>query len=179
MKVLTHTPEQLEILIELPAFIIWFMVGPIVVFGGLLTLAMLLGGEILEGLAAGTVVASVFMGGRYVLTQRTQVWLEHNEGRVRIRRMTLLDTKDYEFQLAHLEGAEVEHTRHRSSRGEGTSRSTNCLNLVFANTRPATRVPLTKWAVSGDGAGMLADTINDWLKNRPNPLGKQPTGDAP
>ena len=178
MKVLTNTPEQLEILIELPAFIVWFMVGPIVVFGGLFTLAMLLGGELLEGLVAGIVVAALFMGGRYLLTQRTQLWLQGNEGKVRIRRMTLLDTKDYEFQLAQLEGAEVEHTRRRSSRGEGSSRSTSCLNLVFSNTRPATRVPLTGWSISGDGAGMLADTINDWLKSRPGPLGKQPTGDT-
>jgi hypothetical protein len=168
MKVVSQSPEELEILIELPRFIIWFMLGPIAAFGGLFALALLLGGEFLNGLVTGAFVAIGVTVGRYFLTQRTQLWLHAPEGKVRILRSTLLDSKDYEFPLEHLESAEVHHNRHVRSSSEGTSRATSNLNLVFANTRPATRVPLSGWSISGPGAGMLADAINDWLRDLRN-----------
>jgi len=166
MKVITNTPAELELAIELPRFIVWFMVGPIAAFGGLFTLALLLGGELLNGLVTGVVVAALVTGGRYVLTQRTQLWLHGNEGKVRIKRSSMLETRELEFPLEHLDGAEVTHNRASRSRDGGTSRSTSSLELVFSNTRPATRVPLSGWSVSGAGAGMLADAINDWLRER-------------
>jgi len=166
VKVITNTPEELELVIELPRFIVWFMVGPISVFGGLFTLALLLGGELLNGLVTGLVVAGLVTGGHYLLTQRTQLWLHGREGKVRIQRASMLDTREFEFPLEHLDGAQVSHNRATRSSDGGTSRPTSSLELVFSNTRPATRVPLSSWSVSGAGAGMLADAINDWLRDR-------------
>ena len=164
MKVLTNTPEHLEIVIELPRFIVWFMVGPIALFGGLFCLALLLGGEFINFLVTGAVVAALVIGGRYFLTQRTRLWLNADKGMVRILRTTMLDEKRNEFALQHLDGAVVEQSQRRSSGNNGTQRATSTLQLVFNNTRPATHVPLTGWAVSGGGAGILANAINDWLR---------------
>ena len=166
MKILINTPEDLELVIELPRFIVWFMVGPIAVFGGLFTLALLLGGEFLNALVTGAFLAALVTGGRYLLTQRTQLWLQGKAGKVRILRTSMLGAKEFEFPLEHLEAAEVDHSRRVRSDSGGTSRSTSSLNLVFSNTRPATRVPLSGWSISGAGAGMLADAINDWLRAR-------------
>jgi len=165
MKVLNNTDQELEILVELPRFIVWFMLGPIGAAGALFTLALLLGGEILNGLVTGVILATAIVAGRYFLTQRTSLWLNDAAGKVRILRTTLVDAKEYEFPLAHLDSAEVQQNRGRGS-GSGAQRPTAGLDLVFSNTRPATRVPLANWSVSGGGAGMLADTINDWLRNR-------------
>jgi len=162
MKVLTNTPEQLEIIIEIPRFIVWFMVGPIALFGGLFTLALLLGGEFINFLVTSLVIAALVMGGWYFLTQRTQLWLDASAGKLWILRSTLFDAKRNEFALQHLDAAVVEQSRHGSN--DGTQRATSTLQLVFNNTRPATHVPLTGWAVSGGGAGMLANAINDWLR---------------
>jgi hypothetical protein len=164
VKVVEQTPEQLEILIEIPRFIVWFMVGPIGCFGGLFTLALLLGGEIVNALTTGLVIAAVVTGGRYFLTQRTRLWLDARENAVRILRTTMFDAKRHEFALDHLESAEVQQSRRHGGRDEGVQRATSTLQLVFNNTRPAPRVPLNGWAVSGGGAGMLANAINDWLR---------------
>ena len=164
MKVLNNTPEQLEIVIELPRFIVWFMVGPIALFGGLFCLALLLGGEIINFLVTGTIITALVIGGRYLLTQRTQLWLNADKGVVQMLRTTMFDAKRNEFALQHLDGAVVEQSRRHRSGNDGTQRATSTLQLVFNNTRPATNVPLTSWAVSGGGAGMLANAINDWLR---------------
>lgn len=164
MKVLTNTPEQLEIIIEIPRFIVWFMVGPIALFGGLFTLALLLGGELVNFLVTGSIIAALVMGGWYFLTQRTHLWLDASEGKVRILRSSLFDAKRNEFALQHLDAAVVEQSRRHGRDNDGTGRATSTLQLVFNNTRPATHVPLSGWAVSGGGAGMLANTINDWLR---------------
>lgn len=164
MKVLTNTPEHLEIVIELPQFIVWFMVGPIALFGGLFCLALLLGGEFINFLVTAAVVTALVIGGRYLLTQRTRLWLDADKGIVRILRTTMLDEKRNEFTLQHLDSAVVEQSRRGSSGNNGIQRATSTLQLVFNNTRPATHVPLTDWAVSGGGAGILANAINDWLR---------------
>lgn len=169
MKVVEQTPEQLEILIEIPRFIVWFMVGPIALFGGLFTLALLLGGEIVNALTTGLVIAGLVVGGRYILTQRTHLWLDAKDDAVRILRTTMFDAKRHEFSLAHLESAEVQQSRRHGGSDAGVQRATSTLQLVFNNTRPATRVPLTGWAVSGGGAGMLANAINDWLRENRGP----------
>ena len=167
MKVVNNTDQELEILVELPRFILWFMLGPIAGFGGLFTLALLLGGEILNAFVTGAIIATIFFAGRYFLTQRTQLLMSTADNKVRILKTTLIDAKKYEFSLENLDGAEVTLNRtHRGHGGNGgTSRATSSLQLVFSNTRPATRVPVAGWSISGGGAGMLADTINDWLRN--------------
>jgi hypothetical protein len=163
MKVLKNTERELEILVELPRFIVWFMLGPIGGFGALFTVALLLGGEFLQGLVTGVIIATLVLVGRYFLTQSTRVWLNGNDGKVHILRTSLIDSRQYDFPLEHLDSAEVSQDRSPRSRS-GSGRATSSLHLVFSNTRPATRVPLTGWSVSGGGAGMLADTINDWLR---------------
>lgn len=165
MKVIDSSEQRLEILIELPRFIIWFMLGPLVFGGGLFTLALLLGGEFLNGLTTGFICAAIVLAGRYFLTQRTRVELDAINNRIRILRSTMFSQQTREFTLDQLDGAEVTQNSNIDSDG-GSSRATSTLMLVFTNTRPATRVPLSGWSVSGGGAGMLADTINDWLRER-------------
>lgn len=164
MNVVNNTPEELEIVIEIPRFIVWFMVGPIALGGGLFCLALLLGGEFVNFLVTGAVIAALVLGGRYVLTQRTRLWLNATNGTVRILRTTMFDSKRNEFRLEHLDSADIQQSRRHGSGDGGTQSATSTLQLVFNNTRPATQVPLTGWAVSGGGAGMLANTINDWLR---------------
>ena len=168
MNVVKNTPEELEILIEIPRFIVLFMTAPIALGGGLFTLALLLGGEFLNALGTGTAIAALVVGGRYFLTQRTRLWLDAREGTVRILRTTMFEEKRQQLPLEHLESASVElsrrHGRSESGSGSSTHRATSTLQLVFNNTRPATHVPLTGWAISGGGAGMLANAINDWLR---------------
>lgn len=167
MKVVTNTPEELELLIELPKFILWFMLGPIAFFGGLFTLALLLGGEFLNALGTGLVIGAIVAVGGYFITQRTRVQLNARDGKVYLLRTSWLEHRTHEFPLQHLDGAEVEQRQDRGRRDGGRSQSTSAVSLVFNNTRPATRVPLTLWAVHGGGAGMLANAINDWLRERP------------
>ena len=131
------------------------MAVPIALIGSLFTLALLLGGEIRNALGTGAVIAALVVGGRYVVTQRTRVWLNASDGTVRILRTTMFDEKRQELLLDHLESAEVEQRIHHDSGpsgyGSARRRATSTLQLVFNNTRPATRVPLTVWAVSGCG----------------------------
>ncbi|MFP4276575.1 MAG: hypothetical protein ACLFQ2_04075 [Wenzhouxiangella sp.] len=165
MNVVKNTPEELEILIEIPRFIVLFMTVPIALAGGLFTLALLLGGEFFNALATGAVIAALVLGGRYFLTQRTRLWLDAHEGMVRILRTTMFDEKRQQLPLEYLDSATVAVSRRHESSGSGsTNRPTSTLHLRFSNTRPATEVPLTGWAVSGGGAGMLANVINDWLR---------------
>lgn len=163
MKVLSNSDEELELLVELPRFIVWFMLGPIGAFGALFTLALLLGGEILNGLVTGVIIATAITVGRYFLTQQTRLRLNAVENKVRMLRTSMFDAREYEFPLEHLEGAEVQQSLSRGD-GSSTRRATSGVQLVFTNTRPATRVALSGWSVSGGGAGMLADAINDWLR---------------
>ncbi|MEE4637708.1 MAG: hypothetical protein V2J42_03100 [Wenzhouxiangella sp.] len=168
MNVVKNTPEELEILIEIPRFIVLFMTAPIALAGGLFTLALLLGGEFVNALTTGAVIAGLVFGGRYFLTQRTRLWLDAREGTVRILRTTMFEEKRQQLPLEHLDSASVAVSRRHERSGSGssgsTSRPTSTLHLLFTNTRPATEVPLTGWAVSGGGAGMLANAINDWLR---------------
>jgi hypothetical protein len=164
MKIVTNTDDELELLVELPRFIVWFMLGPIGAFGALFTLALLLGGEILNALVTGAIIATMVAVGRYFLTQRTRLRLEAAENKVRMLRTSMFDAREYEFPLEHLEGAEVQQQSFSRRDRSSTSRATSGVQLVFTNTRPATRVALSGWSVSGGGAGMLADAINDWLR---------------
>lgn len=164
MNVVNNTAEELEIVIEIPRFIVLFMTVPIALAGGLFCLALLLGGEFLNFVVTAAVIAALLVGGRYFLTQRTRLWLNAGEGTVRILRTTMFDQKRLQLPLAHLDSAEVQQNRRHAGEDGDSHRATSTLSLVFNNTRPATRVPLTGWAVSGGGAGMLANAINDWLR---------------
>jgi hypothetical protein len=164
VKIVQQTPELLELVIEIPRIFVWFMLAPLGL-GGIIGLASLVGGEFLSGLGLLAVLAGLGLVGYYFLTEQTRVLLDGPEGKVRIRRTTILDGSDRQFPLAHLDGADVQHSRNRSSSDGSAGRSTSSLSLVFGNTRPATQVPLTRWAVSGGGAGMLANAINDWLRD--------------
>jgi hypothetical protein len=167
MSVVKNTPEELEIVIEIPRFIVLFMTAPIALGGGLFTLALLLGGEFLNALTTGAVIAALVIGGRYFLTQRSRLWLNASDGTVHILRTTMFEEKRQQLPLEHLDSATVATSRHGSSGSDssgGSNRTTSKLHLLFTNTRPATEVPLTGWAVSGGGAGMLANVINDWLR---------------
>jgi hypothetical protein len=168
MNVVKNTPEELEILIEIPRFIVLFMTVPIAAAGGLFTLALLLGGEFVNALTTGAVIAGLVFGGRYFLTQRTRLWLDARDGTVRILRTTMFEEKRQQLPLEHLDSATVALNRRQERSGSGssgsTARPTSTLHLLFTNTRPATEVPLTGWAVSCGGAGMLANAINDWLR---------------
>lgn len=55
----------------------------------------------------------------------------------------------------HLDSAELSRNPKRAS---------GAIELVFTNTRPATRVPITGWGVSHGGMAPLAQKINDWLE---------------
>ncbi|MEZ5555985.1 hypothetical protein [Haliea sp.] len=163
MKVVNNSEQELEILVELPRFILWFMLGPIGGFGALFTLALFLGGEIINGLVSGSIIAVVVLVGRYFLTQRTHLRLSAADHKVQMIKTSMLERKVFEFDLDQLDGADVELNRNHGG-DKGNSRPTSGLNLLFSNTRPVTRVPVSNWSISGDGAGMLADAINDWLR---------------
>ena len=70
-----------------------------------------------------------------------------------------LGERHEEYPLDSLDSAELERTH---TAGEG--RSTSKVVLVFRNTRPATRVALSRWSVAGSGPGDIANQINDWLR---------------
>ncbi|MCR9186270.1 MAG: hypothetical protein NXH81_12800 [Halieaceae bacterium] len=156
MRVVESSPDVLEIEIALPGFAIWFMLGPFVLFGGLVTLAMLLGGEFLDALSTGMILAIIVFIGHYFITRTTHLRLERDTGRVSVRRCSRFEKRTCVFPLRDLDSAEV-------SQNIGHGRSTSRMTLVFSSTRPATRVPLSAWAVSGGGVGDLVDAINDWL----------------
>ena len=77
-----------------------------------------------------------------------------NYARAQFERTRSLVAKNF------LSAAELDRTR-----SSADDRATAKVMLVFRNTRPATRIPLSGWGVSGDGPGQIADKINDWLRN--------------
>lgn len=162
MKIVRNTPEALEVIIEIPRLFVWFMLLPLVLLGGLLGLFQLLGSEFANALVTAAIFALLVLAGRYFLTQRTRVLLDASDGRVHLLRSTMLEEKHNDYPLAQLEAAETRASGQRDeSEGSGVSHT---LELVFSNTRPATRVPLSAWAIAGSGAGLLANAINDWLR---------------
>lgn len=163
MRIVQHNDDTLEILIELPRFIVWFMLLPLLLAGGFFTLVQLLGGDIVDALISAILFALLTLAGRYFLTQQTRLWLDAREDRVRILRTSMLNRRMNEFALAHLEAAETRTLGRQGGAGD-SSASSHTLELVFSHTRPATRIPMSTWAVSGGGAGMLANAINDWLR---------------
>lgn len=164
MTPLKNTPDELTLTIELPRFIIWFMLVPLAL-GMLVGLLTLISGDFIEGLLLIIILGGLGSAGYYMLTQRTRLHLNRLTGRVSIQRVTVLESTEREYPLEHLDCAEIDSSRqHNSDSGGGTSRPTSQVMLVFRHTRPATRIPLTRWSISGGGPGELANTINDWLR---------------
>lgn len=170
-----NTPDELTMTIELPRFIVWFMLVPLAL-GVLIGLLTLFSGDFIEGLLLIIIIGGLGSAGYYILTQRTHLHLNRLTGRVSIQRVTALETTEREYPLEHLDCAEIESTRrYNSGSGGGTSRPTSQVMLVFRHTSPATCIPLTRWSISGGGPGELANTINDWLRQARESAAKRPS----
>lgn len=160
MSVRIDTPERLVISVQLPRFLLWVMGFPVgaVVLVGL--------SEVVWGSAATGLMLIVIFGGFFGwaflrISERADLVLDAQADRVRLARRTLGGTRIEEFALTDLNSAELSRNQRRGS---------GAIDLVFTNTRPATRIPVTGWGVSQGGMAPLAQKINDWLaqaKDRP------------
>lgn len=153
MSVHSETPEKLVISLQLPRFLLWVMGFPV----GIVVLVGL--SEVVWGDAAtGMMLAAVFggfFGWAYIqISERADLVLDAKAGTVRLTRRRLTGTRVAEFALADLDSAELSRNPRRGS---------GAIDLVFTNTRPATRVPVTGWGVSGGAMAATAQKINDWL----------------
>lgn len=155
----TNTPDRLEVELAIPRFILWFVMFPaipVTLFG----LVNLLGGEVMTGLILLVGLNGAFLLGYAALSERTILTLDKQAGLVTIHRDSRFRARTDNYPLDALDSAELDRS-HTSAE----SRSTSKVILVFRNTRPATRIPLSGWGVSGDGPGKVADEINDWLRH--------------
>jgi hypothetical protein len=153
MSVRTDTAEMLVISVELPRFLLWVMGLPV----GIVVLVGL--SELVSGSAASGLMLAVVFGGFggwafLRVSERADLVLDAKAGTVRLTRRTLIGTRVEAFALTDLDSAELSRSPRRAS---GT------IDLVFTNTRPATRIPVTGWGVSQGGMAPLAQKINDWL----------------
>ena len=160
MSVRIDTPEKLVISVQLPRFLLWVMGLPV----GIVVLVGL--SEVVWGNAATGLMLIVIFGGFFGwaflrISERADLVLDAQAGTVRLARRTFGGTRIEEFTLAYLDSAELSRNPRRGS---------GAIDLVFTNTRPATRIPVTGWGVSQGGMAPLAQKINDWLeqaKDRP------------
>lgn len=153
-----NTPERFEIELAIPRFILWFVMLPVIpvtIFG----LAHLLGGEVMTGVVLLLGLNGAFYLGYAALSERTVLILDKPSGLVTVRRDSRFRARSDTYPLDALDSAELERT-HTSAEERATSK----VMLVFRNTRPATRIALSGWGVSGDGPGRIANEINDWLR---------------
>ncbi len=153
MSVQTDTPEKLVISVQLPRFLLWVMGFPV----GVIVLVGL--SEVVSGSAATGLMLIVVFGGFFGwaflrISERADLVLDAQAGTVRLSRRSLAGTRSAEFNLADLDSAELSRNPRRGS---------GAIDLVFTNTRPATRIPVTGWGVSRGSMAPLAQTINDWL----------------
>lgn len=158
MSIETNTPDLLELELAIPSFILWFVMAPVLPIT-LIGMANLIGGEILTALVLLVGLNGAFIAGYIALSERTRLRLDVGSGLVSITRTSRLGTRRRDYPLEALGSAELD--RSHTSR---ESRATSQVVLVFRNTRPATRVPLSRWGVSGDGPGQVANDINAWLR---------------
>ncbi len=156
MSVRTHTAEKLVISVQLPRFLLWVMGLPfgIVVLVGL--------SEVVSGSATSGLMLIVIFGGFFgwtflLISERSDLVLDAQAGTVRLTRRTLTRTRVAEFDLADLDSAEL---------SRNPRRGTGAIDIVFTNTRPATRIPVTGWGVSQGAMAPLAQKINDWLAQK-------------
>lgn len=159
-----NTPDRLEIELAIPRFILWFMMVPVIPIT-LIGLANLIGGDIMTALILLVGLNGAFFLGYAAISERTILSLDKQTGLVRISRESRLGERQDEYPLEALDSAELDRS-HTSAE----SRTTSKVMLVFRNTRPATRIPLSRWGVAGDGPGKIANEINDWLRQNTPPL---------
>lgn len=153
MSVHTDTAEKLVISVQLPRFLLLVMGLPV----GIVVLVGL--SEVISGSAASGLMLVVVFGGfggwAYLrISERADLVLDAKAGTVRLTRRTLSGTRVEAFALTDLDSAELSRNPRRGS---------GAIDLVFTNTRPATRIPVTGWGVSQGGMAPLAQKINDWL----------------
>ncbi|MEX0969672.1 MAG: hypothetical protein WD046_04400 [Paracoccaceae bacterium] len=153
MNVHTDTAEKLMISVQLPRFLLWIMGLPV----GLVVLVGL--SEVVAGSAASGLMLIVIFGGfggwAYLrISERADLVLDAQAGTVRLTRRRLTSTRSEEFDLADLDSAELSRNPRRGG---------GAIDLVFTNTRPATRIPVTGWGVTRGGMAPLAQKINNWL----------------
>ncbi|WP_145953468.1 hypothetical protein [Oceaniglobus indicus] len=163
MMARTNTPARFEVELAIPRFILWFMMFPVIpvtLFG----LVNLLGGEIMTALILLLGLNGAFLLGYAAISERTVLTLDKTSGRATVARESKFRARSDDYPLDALDSAELDR-----SHTSGESRSTSKVLLVFRNTRPATRIPLSGWGVSGDGPGRIADEINDWLRHNMTP----------
>ena len=155
MSITTNTPDLLEVELAVPRFILWFVMVPVLPIT-LIGLANLIGGEVTTALVLLVGLNGDILAGYIALSERTQLTLDARSGQASIVRTSRLGTRERHYPLADLDSAELQRTQ-SSRESQGTSK----VMLVFRHTRPATRVPLSRWAVSGQGPGQIA---NAWLR---------------
>ncbi|GGC23577.1 hypothetical protein GCM10011363_45090 [Marivita lacus] len=153
MSVHTDTAEKLVISVQLPRFLLWVMGLPV----GIVLLVGLF--EVVSGSTTSGLMLIVIFGGFFGwaflrISERADLVLDAQVGTVRLTRRTLTGTRVEAFALVDLDSAELSRNPRRGS---------GAIDLVFTNTRPATRIPLTGWGVSQGGMAPLAQKINDWL----------------
>lgn len=158
MMARTNTADRLEIELAIPRFILWFVMLPVIPVT-VLGLANLLGGEAMTALVLLLGLNGAFLLGYVALSECTILTLDKPAGLVTLDRISRYRARTDTYPLDALDSAEL--SRSQSSAKE---RSTAKVMLVFRNTRPATRIPLSGWGVSGDGPDRIANEINDWLR---------------
>lgn len=158
MSIETNTPDLLELELGIPRFILWFVMLPVLPVT-LIGLANLIGGEILTALVLLVGLNGALVVGYIVLSERTRLRLHAGSGLVSVIQTSRLGTRRRDYPLDALDSAELD--RSNTSKED---RSTSRVVLVFRNTRPATRVPLSRWSVSDGGPAQIANHINAWLR---------------
>ncbi|MFP1644801.1 TMEM70/TMEM186/TMEM223 family protein [Pontitalea aquivivens] len=158
MSIKTNTPDLLELELAIPRFILWFVMVPVLPVT-LIGLANLTGGEVLTALVLLVGLNGAFVAGYIALSERTRLRLDAGSGQVSITRTSRLGTRRRDYPLETLDSAELD--RSHTARED---RTTSKVVLVFRHTRPATRVTLSRWGVSGDGPALIANDINAWLR---------------
>ena len=158
MSIETNTPHLLERELGIPRFILWFVMLPVLPVT-LIGLANLIGGEFLTALVLLAGLNGAFIAGYIALSERTRLRLDAGTGLASITRTSRLSTRQRDYPLEALDSAELD--RSHTARED---RSTSKVVLVFRDTRPATRVALSRWSVSGDGPALIANDINAWLR---------------
>ncbi len=153
MSIRTDTVEKLAVAVQLPRVLLWVMILPAVAVV-LVGLSELASGSAVSGLMLIVVFGGVWGWGFLRISERADLVLDAQAGTVRLVRRTLIATRVEQFALADLDSAELSRNPRRGS---------GSIDLVFTNTRPATRIPVTGWGVTQGGMAPIAQKINDWL----------------
>lgn len=154
MSVRSESGAKLVVSLQLPHFLLWLLAMP---FGiaSLVGLLQILSGSMVSGLMLIIVFGGIGVWACVRVSERAELVLDRQSGTVSLTHRAVGGTQIQEFALADLDSAELSRNPKRAS---------GAIELVFTNTRPATRVPITGWGVSNGGMAPLAQKINDWLE---------------